>query len=193
MSAVPATKFISVAEYLQIEETAVEKSGYYKGEVFGMSGGSVNHNRVVRNALTAIDNFLKGQSCEVFPSDMRVHIEANSLFTYPDLSIICGDIAYLEDRKDTVLNPSVIIEVLSPSTAGYDQGDKFKLYRDISSLKEYILIASTEQMVQRYLKQAPHHWAFSDVRDLDGLFQVETIGFSCLLKELYRNVDLQQQ
>lgn len=193
MSAVPATKFVSVSEYLQIEETAVEKSEYYKGEVFGMSGGSIAHNTISTNTTALLWNFLRDKPCRVFNSDQKVRIEANSLITYPDVSILCGEPELWNNRTDMILNPTVIIEVLSPSTAGYDQGDKFKLYRDIPSLKEYILIASTEQMVQRYLKQAPHHWAFSDTRDAEAMFEVETIGFSCPVKELYRNVDFQQQ
>ncbi|OLY91533.1 Endonuclease, Uma2 family (restriction endonuclease fold) [Cnuella takakiae] len=193
MSAVPATKLMSLAEYLQMEETAVEKSEYYKGEVFGMSGGSIAHNTISTNTTALLWNFLRDKPCRVFNSDQKVRIEANSLITYPDVSVLCGEPELWNNRTDMILNPSVIIEVLSPSTAGYDQGDKFKLYRDIPPLKEYILIASTEQMVQRYVKQAPHHWAFSDTRDAEGLFQVETIGFSCPVKELYRNVDFQQQ
>ncbi|WP_158069932.1 Uma2 family endonuclease [Cnuella takakiae] len=184
---------MSLAEYLQMEETAVEKSEYYKGEVFGMSGGSIAHNTISTNTTALLWNFLRDKPCRVFNSDQKVRIEANSLITYPDVSVLCGEPELWNNRTDMILNPSVIIEVLSPSTAGYDQGDKFKLYRDIPPLKEYILIASTEQMVQRYVKQAPHHWAFSDTRDAEGLFQVETIGFSCPVKELYRNVDFQQQ
>lgn len=191
MSAVPATKFVSVAEYLQIEETAVEKSAYFKGEVFGMSGRSIAHNIISTNTTALLWNFLRDKPCRIFNSDQKVRIEANSLITYPDVSILCGEPELWNNRTDMILNPTVIIEVLSPSTAGYDQGDKFKLYRDIPSVKEYILIVSTEQMVQRYLKQAPHQWSFSDTREAEALFEVETIGFSCPVKELYRNVDFQ--
>lgn len=193
MSAVPATKLFSVEEYLQQEETAAEKSEYYRREKFIAQGWGVNHNRIVRNSVTALDNFLKAGSIEVLPYGTRLYVEANCFFAYPDLCIIDSKVDYWESKTKSIINPLVIIEVQSPATFGYDQGDKFKLYRDIPSLKEYILIASTEQMVQRYVKQAPHHWAFSDTRDAEGLFEVETIGFSCPVKELYRNVDFQQQ
>lgn len=193
MSAVPATKFTSVEEYLQLEETTVEKSEYYKGVKLAVQGLNVNHNRIVRNLLTAIDSFLKDGLREVLPYGTRLTVEANAFFAYPDLCIIDKKVEFWDSKTKAIINPIVILEVQSPATFGYDQGDKFKLYRDIPSLKEYILIASTEQMVQRYLKQAPHHWAFSDTRDAEALFQVETIGFSCPVKELYRNVDFQQQ
>lgn len=189
MSAVPATKLVSVAEYLQMEEMAVEKSEYYRGEVFGMSGGSIAHNTISTNATALLWNFLRDKPCRVFNSDQKIRIEANSLITYPDVSILCGEPELWNNRTDMIQNPAVIIEVLSPSTAGYDQGDKFTLYRDIPSLQEYILIASTKQLVQRFVKQDEHFWHFRDVHDAEGLFQVETIGFSCPVHELYRNVE----
>lgn len=188
MSAVPPTKYITVEEYLLQEETASEKHEYFGGEVFAMSGSSINHNRIVRNMLTLLDASLKGSRCEVFPSDLKVHIEANGLFTYPDLSIVCNDIETWKQRKDTITNPSVIIEVLSPSTSGYDRGQKFKLYRDIPSLKEYILISSTEMLVEQYSKQSEHIWSFRETKDSSASLQIETIGFSCPLDEVFRNV-----
>jgi Uma2 family endonuclease len=188
MSALPATKLYTPEEYLLLEETAVEKHEYYQGEIFAMSGGSLVHNQIVRNALTAIDSALRKSQCQVFPSDLKVQIEANTLFTYPDLSIVCGPVELWNNRNDAITNPSVIIEVLSPSTSGYDHGEKFKLYRDIPSLKEYILIASTEIMVERYLKQSDHFWNYFETKNLENDFVVETIGFSCPLSEIYRDV-----
>ncbi len=188
MSAVPATRLYTPEEYLLFEETAAEKHEYYQGEIFAMSGGSIVHNQIVRNALTAIDNFLKNGHYQIFPSDLKVQIEANTLFTYPDLSIVCGPIEFWNNRNDTIVNPLVIIEVLSPSTTGYDHRQKFKLYRDLPSLKEYILIASTEILVERYLKQSEHFWNYRETKNAALDFVVETIGFSSPLSEMYRDV-----
>lgn len=113
MTAVPAPKFISIEDYLLSEEEVREKHEYYQGEVFAMAGGSIAHNRIVRNLLTELDNFLKDRNCEVFPSDLKIHNEANTLFTYPDLSIVCGELNCWNKRNDTITNPAVIIEVLS--------------------------------------------------------------------------------
>jgi Uma2 family endonuclease len=192
MSAVPATKYISIEDYLAAEETAEVKHEYYQGEVFAMAGGSIAHNRIVRNVLAALDNFLKGKGCEVFPSDLKVHNEANTLFTYPDISIVCGKPERWANRNDTITNPAVLIEVLSKSTQGYDRGQKFHLYRSIPSLKEYILISSTEIFVERYTKQATGFWNFRETSNPEDNFQVETIDFSCPIKELYRNVEFDQ-
>ena len=132
----------SIEEYLEIENASIEKHEYYKGEIFAMSGAKVPHNMISRNFLFALGKKLRGKSCQPFGSDQRIHVEENTLFTYPDISIICGEIITLNNDDCNVLNPTVIIEVLSPSTKNYDRGEKFKLYRDIPSLKEYILADS---------------------------------------------------
>src|SRR5919202_1466784 len=107
---------ISIAEYLEMENSSLEKHEYYKGEIFAMSGAKVPHNIIATNLLIALGQKLRGKSCQPFGSDLRIHVEANSLFTYPDISIICGDIITLKNDNMNALNPSVLIEVLSPST-----------------------------------------------------------------------------
>lgn len=188
MGAVPAIKLISIEEYLVMEESAQEKHEYYQGEIVAMAGGTIAHNQVVRNTITAIDNFLKDKSCQVFPSDLKVHNEANSLFTYPDISIVCGAPDRWNNRNDTITNPVVLIEVLSKKTQNYDRGNKFKLYRSLPSLKEYILISSLEMLVERYARQATTFWTFRETANPVDAFQIETIDFSCPVKDLYRNV-----
>lgn len=189
MSAVPATKYVSIEDYLVAEEASEVKHEYYKGEVFAMAGGSIAHNRIVRNVLASLDNFLRGKGCEVFPSNLKVHNEANTLFTYPDISIVCGKPERWNKRNDTITNPVVLIEVLSKSTQGYNRGH---LYRSIPSVKEYILISSTEVLVERYTKQATGFWNFRETANPEDSFHVETINFSCPIKELYRNVEFDQ-
>ncbi len=188
MNAVSILKY-TPEEYLELEETSLEKNEFYKGEIFAMAGASIPHNQVVRNAMTLIDGYLsKGSKCQIFPSDLRIHAIANSLYTYPDLSIICGDIETVEKNKNTATNPSVIIEVLSASTKDYDQGGKFQLYRDIPSLKEYILISSLETLVEKYNKQADGSWILHEYKNETDVFIITTIDLSITVKDLYRNV-----
>jgi Uma2 family endonuclease len=188
MSAVPAVSFLTIEEYLEREETALEKHEYYHGEVFAMAGTTIEHNRIVRNTLTALDSFLRDKDCEVFPSDLKVYIEANSLFTYPDLSIICGPLERWNDRNDVITNPAVIIEVLSKSTESYDRGQKFKLYRELPSLREYLLISSTEVLLEHYKKEAPHVWTLRESKERSDALKIETVQFTCPLSEIYRDV-----
>ena len=133
---------ISIDEYLEMENASSEKHEYYQGEIFAMSGAKVPHNIIATNLVVALTIKLKGKSCRPFNSDQRIHVEANTLFTYPDISIICGDIITQNNDDYNVLNPTVLIEVLSRSTKNYDRGEKFKLYRDIPTLREYVLVDS---------------------------------------------------
>ncbi|MGN6400778.1 MAG: Uma2 family endonuclease [Flavisolibacter sp.] len=188
--ALPASiKHISIQEYLEAEELSVEKHEYYAGEVFAMAGAGYNHNLIVRNSLSSIDNFLKGKSCNIFPSDLKVHIEANSLFTYPDLSVICGDPQFWNGRTDTVLNPSMLIEVLSKSTQQYDRLEKFHLYREIPSLKEYVIIYSWEMRLEQYVKKSPNEWLLTEFKLPDEQIKFNSIELSIALQEFYRDVD----
>src|SRR5437868_1908188 len=123
----------TIAEYLEMEETATEKHEYYQGEIFAMSGSKVPHNIIAGNTFGSLKQKLKGKSCRPFNSDQRIHIQKNTLFTYPDISIVCGNIMTLNNDDWNVLNPTIIIEVLSPSTKNYDRVEKFKLYREIDT------------------------------------------------------------
>ncbi len=191
MSALPAAKQISIEEYLLLEETAEEKHEYYLGEVFAMAGGTIAHNQIVSNTIAELNFFLRGKNCQVFPSDLKVHIEANSLFTYPDLSIVCGEPERWKNRNDVITNPVVLIEVLSKKTENYDRGQKFKLYRDIPALKEYILISSREILIEKYTRLSTYFWNFREINNPDEVLQIESIAFTCPIKELYRNVSFQ--
>ena len=172
-----------------MEEKSLEKHEFYKGEIFAMAGASIPHNQITRNALSAVDEFLrKSGKCQIFPSDLKIHSLGNSLYTYPDLSIICGEIETLGKNKSVVTNPSVLIEVLSKSTQDYDRGGKFKLYRDIPSLKEYILISSFQTQVEKYEKQTDGKWLFQEYKSENDLLKINSIDFEISIKEFYRNV-----
>lgn len=133
---------ISPEEYLELEREADYKSEYYKGEIVPMAVVGRTHNRIMANLSGEIGYFLKGKSCRSYSSDLKIHIPASSLCTYPDLLVVCGKEQFVDENTDTLLNPSIIVEVLSKSTGSYDRGEKFQLYRSIPSLEEYVLIDS---------------------------------------------------
>src|SRR5438105_4521532 len=131
-------KKLTIEEYLQFEKDSVEKHEYFHGEIFAMAGAGILHNKIFSNLFIDLGIRLKGNRCQPYGSDLRIHIPDNTLFTYPDISIICGDIVTSEMDSDSAIKPTALFEILSPSTKSYDRGEKFKLYRDIPTLKEYI-------------------------------------------------------
>jgi Uma2 family endonuclease len=190
MGAAPLLKH-SIAAYLESEKKSDIKHEFYKGEIFAMAGASIQHNQIASNAHVAIGSFISDKDCTIFQSDLKIHVELNSLFTYPDLSIVCGTIATLENHKDIVTNPSVLVEVLSDTTQDYDRGGKFKLYRDIPSLKEYVLISSLEVLVEKYTKQEDGTWILHEYKTLNDFFKIDVIAMQVELKGLYKNVALE--
>ena len=193
MGAIPFSKYVSISDYLELESTSKEKHEYYQGEIFAMAGGSLAHNRMVRNALSSIDNFLKDKGCEVFPSHLKVHVKTESAFVYPDLTIICNGPQFYENRKDIITNPVIIIEVLSPDTRGFDRSDKFALYRAIPSLKEYLLIDSTKVHLEKFVKKSFNEWVLSEYKSFTDKIEIATINFETKLAEFYRNVLFEQK
>jgi len=181
---------ISIEDYLMTENASLEKHEYYQGEVFAMAGAKVQHNKISKNLFGTLFGKLKGKRCQPYGSDQRIHIPANTLFTYPDISIICGDIVTLNDDEYNALNPSVIIEVLSKSSKNYDRGEKFKLYRDITTLNEYILVDSETVHIEIFRLNANNHWELEEYKDLDGSILIKTIDESLLVAEIYENVEI---
>ena len=179
---------MSIEEYLEIENAAHEKHEYYKGEIFAMSGAKMPHNRIASNLLIAIGLKLKGKRCQPYGSDARIHIESNTLFTYPDISIICGEIITLNNDDYNVLNPTVIIEVLSKSTKNYDRGEKFKLYRDIATLKEYILVDSESIHIEIFRLNKNTHWELEEYNSHTDTIIIKAIDETVSLSEIYEDV-----
>jgi len=136
--AIEENNFITELEYLDAERVSLEKHEYYKGEIFAMSGASIPHNKIAMNCSYELKSKFKGKPCQPYGSDLRIHIPINTLYTYPDLSIICGEPETTDENFDSVINPTVIFEILSKSTRNYDLGQKFELYRQITTLREYI-------------------------------------------------------
>lgn len=184
----PEIQLVTAEEYLRAEREALNKHEYYRGQIFAMSGASLPHNIIFKNTFLNLGIKLKGKKCQPFGSDLRIHIPENSLYTYPDISIICGKPETTDDTKDTITNPSVIIEILSKSTRDYDKGQKFTLYRDITTLKEYILIDSETVSVETLTRNDDRSWTFREYRSLGDTFDIETIGESFSVSELYFEV-----
>jgi Uma2 family endonuclease len=186
----PAAKFnyVSPEDYLAMERASVEKHEYFKGEVFAMSGASNEHNDIAYNINRIVAPFLHGKGCKIYGSDFRIHIPENSLFTYPDFSIVCGKAETTTVYTDNLTNPAVLIEILSPSTRDYDRGSKFQMYRSIKTLQEYVLVDSTSVSVELYRRQSDHSWEFTEFTQLSDSFLIAAIGLTFPLKDLYYDV-----
>jgi Uma2 family endonuclease len=180
----------TIEEYLQMEEVSEGKHEYYQGEIFAMSGAKVPHNIISVNLIKLFGQKLKGKSCEPFNSDQRIYIPQNSLFTYPDISIICGEIITLDNDDWNIINPSVIIEVLSKATRNYDRGDKFKLYRDIATLKEYILIDSETVSIEAFRINDGGHWELEEYMKADDDLLIKCTQVSIPITEIYKRTKL---
>ncbi len=177
------------AEYLALEEAADYKSEYYRGEIFAMSGATKNHNRIAGNIFTVLNTQLENTPCEAFIGDIRVLVEAHDLYTYPDVVVACGEPRFDIGRDDTIINPRVIIEVLSNSTKRYDKGDKFHFYKALPSFEEYILIDQNCLYIQQYVKQANGEWALqAELEDLADTLTFQTIGCTMPVAQIYRRV-----
>ena len=178
----------TVEEYLEMEKASTEKHEYFQGEIFAMSGAGFNHNLIFSNVFGVLAHKLKGSKCIPFGSDMRMNIPENTLFTYPDISIYCNEIKHLNEDEDTILQPTVIIEILSPSTKNYDRGKKFTLYKDIPSLKEYIMIDSESVSVEAYYIDEEKNWALNQQKELSEALTFVSMGFDVALSDIYNHV-----
>lgn len=184
----PAVKYYTQEEYLAFERESTAKHEYYRGDIFNMSGASYEHNLIEDNLRVALGSFLKGKPCRSLGSNLRVHANKNTLYTYPDALIVCGEPKFLDDTFDTLLNPSVLFEILSATTANYDKGTKFELYRDIESVQEYVLINSMKLHVELYQKNEDRSWTLTEYKLPDDVFEIRTIEMKMSLSELYDGV-----
>lgn len=190
MSTQPNT-FLTPEEYLTIEREAERKSEYYQGEMFAMAGATWTHNRIVANLIMRVGAQLR--SCQICPSDMRVRVSETGLFTYPDVLVVCGQPKFLDERQDTLLNPTLIIEVLSPSTEAYDRGRKFEHYRTIESLSEYLLVSSDRVHADLYSRQPGGLWLLTAAGKLEDALELKSAGCTLALGDIYENAGLQAE
>ncbi|MDQ0964941.1 Uma2 family endonuclease [Flavobacterium sp. W4I14] len=178
----------TIEEYLEMEKTSTVKHEYFQGEVFAMSGASDNHNEIFSNVFIEIGNKLKGKPCRPYGSDKRMNIPENTLFTYPDISIYCNGLIHSDVDEDTSILPTVIIEILSPSTKNYDKGKKFNLYKDIPSLKEYIMIDSESVSIEAYYVNDKQNWALNQHKGISDRLTLVSMGFDIALSDIYEHV-----
>ncbi|WP_129633776.1 Uma2 family endonuclease [Candidatus Oscillochloris fontis] len=186
-----STAYLSENEYLEREHISTIKHEYYAGEIFAMSGASEAHNLIASNVNASIYAQTRGRGCRIYPSDMRIKVIKTGLYTYPDITVVCGQPEFAEAKKrDTLLNPTVIIEILSPSTERYDRGLKFQHYRTIESLKEYILIAQNTYHIERYIRHDPQMWILSEAIGIEATIRLESIQCGLALADVYELVEL---
>ncbi len=183
-----ALKRITADEYLARERKAECKSEFFDGEVFAMAGGSPTHSLIAANFVGEARQSLNGTPCVVYNSDLRIKIQATGLYTYPDASIVCGDLKFDDEQRDTVTNPTVIVEVLSDFNEKYDRGRKSSHYRQVPSVREIILISQDEAHVERFVRQPEGGWLFLEERDPAGSFELSSLNVTIAMSELYRHV-----
>jgi Uma2 family endonuclease len=181
--------YLTPEQYLEIEQKAEFKSEYYQGEMFAMAGASWEHLQIVSNAVRELGNQLRGGPCQPVTSETRVCVTPAGLYTYPDILVVCGEPQFVDSKPDTLLNPTVIIEVLSESTEAYDRGRKFELYRPLKSLAEYVMISSLSVRSERYTRQADGSWIFCEKIGLEDTIDLKSIDCHLRLADLYERVD----
>ena len=189
MPAQPA-RDMTPQEYLALERHSEVKSEYWQGDMFAMAGASEAHNLIALNVGAELRAQLKGKPCRVYPSDMRVRIPREPSYKYPDVIVVCGKPEFEDEERDTLLNPTVIVEVLSPSTERYDRGAKFREYRTIDSLQEYLLISQDKALIERYERQEQtRFWTLSEAAGLNASLELPSIACRLEFAEVYANVE----
>ncbi len=186
-------QYYTPEEYLALEEKAEYKSEYYDGLIIPMAGGTTNHNQIALNCIVALTTALKQQNYRVFMSDVRLWIPEMRYYKYPDIMVIAGQPEYYSDRKDTITNPQVVIEVLSNSTQAYDRDEKFKVYRTIPAFQEYILIDQTSVSIDQYFKTANKRWSLYEYDDEETELSFKSFDFQISLADLYDKVEFVEE
>lgn len=187
--ATPAHKYYSIEEYLAFEEQAPDKHEFYRGELFALAGASARHNIIVTNLIVGLGGALKGSGCQVFGSDMKIHIPERALFACPDVSVVCGKQEYYNEKQTALLNPTLLIEVLSPSTAAYDLVTKFALYRALSSLREYAVFEQERQRAELFRKQASGVWEVVDRPENEHALRFTSVNCTLALADIYAGTE----
>ena len=182
--------FLTPEQYLEIERGAEFKSEYFNGEMFAMAGAKEAHNLLTMNAGFALHAQLRSRPCRVYANDMRVKVSATGLYTYPDVIGVCGERHFLGDQRDTLLNPNLIVEVLSPTTEAYDRGRKFEHYKAIESFTEYLLISSDRVHVDLFRRQPGGDWLLKSANRTEDVLDLQSVGCRLSLAELYEQVEL---
>ena len=180
-------QWISPEEYLEMERQAETKSEYLAGEIFAMAGASRTHNLILTNTIVSLGTNLKGRGCDIYANDMRVEVSPTGLYTYPDVVVVCGQPQFKDANEDTLLNPTLIMKVLSNSTAAYDRGDKFEHYSTLPSLTDYLLIAQDRAAVEQRVR-TERGWQLAFHYGLDAVVPLPAIGCELRLSDVYDGI-----
>jgi Uma2 family endonuclease len=172
-----------------MERQAEYKSEYFAGEMFAMAGGSAPHNLICVNILSDLNQQTRHRPCRVYNSDMQVRVSATGLYTYPDISVVCSEAKFLDEQRRTLLNPNLIVEVLSPSTEAYNRGRKFEHYKTIESLEEYLLVASDRMHADLFTRQPDRRWLLTSAGEPGDALELTSIGCRLVLADIYEKVD----
>jgi Uma2 family endonuclease len=178
------TESLTEEQYLCLERQAENKSEFHDGQMFAMAGGTPNHSLLANN-MGALLHRQMPPGCRTFNADLRIKIQSAGLYTYADCSVVCGDLQYAGDQRDVILNPLLIVKVLSPSTEGYDRGKKFELYRTIESFREYLIVHQDRQHVEHYSRQDDGSWLLREQTDAGGSIAIARLDARIHLTELY--------
>lgn len=187
-----APRLLTPQEYLIIERKAESRSEYYQGEMSLMSGASRKHNLIVGNIYACLHQQLRQRDCEVYASDMRVCVTPSGLYTYPDVIVVCGMPEFEDEEVDTLLNPTVVIEVLSRSTRNYDRGDKFEHFRALPSVLDYLLVAQEKMLVEHFARQPDNFWLFSEARAPQQVVHFRSIECELKVADIYEKVNFSE-
>ena len=184
-------KRYTAAEYLELERQAQYKNEFIDGEIFAFAGASEAHNLIATNLTIALGSQLKGKPCKLYSSDMRVQLSESRRYTYPDVVICCGEAEFIDEKRDTLTNPTLIVKILSPLTEGYDRGEKFESYRQLGSLQTYVLISQARPFVEVFERQEDNRWLLSEYKGLVTDVPLSSIGCSLQLREVYDKIDFE--
>lgn len=176
-------------EYLELERKSNYKSEYLCGQIYAMSGGSFAHSTITLNIGSGIHARLLGTPCQAFSTDAKVRTTPTGLFAYPDVTVVCGELVYHDEKRDVCVNPTLLVEVLSPSTEGYDRGAKWAQYQTIASLQTYVLVAQHTPRVEQYVRQPNDDWLLSTVTGMDGSLYLASIDCTLALRDIYDRVE----
>ncbi|MBI3650799.1 MAG: Uma2 family endonuclease [Acidobacteria bacterium] len=193
MSALRKEKLYTPEQYLELERAAEERHEYLDGQIYLMSGGSPKHSTICVNVSGELRFQLKGKPCQVFEANMKVGTSTSSLFSYPDVSVVCGEPAIHDKHRDVLTNPKVIIEVLSPSTERFDRGKKFARYQRFDSFTDYVLIAQDEPRVEHFARQANGTWVLTVATTLKSKIQIASIACALQLAEVYDRIEFAEE
>lgn len=191
MVALPKKRW-TAKEYLTFEAESEERHDFVDGEIYSMTGASEKHNLIMTNLIITVGSQLRKRPCKLYPSDMLVETAQTGDYHYPDISVVCGEAEIKHDKRDILVNPTLIIKVLSPSTEAYDRGKKFQNYQTLGSLQEYVLIAQDEARTERYLRQSDDQWLYSKAAGLEATIELSSIGCALTLADVYDKVTFEE-